>query len=50
MVATVRELLHYSDEKKKVVSILARVMATHTAGERLTIKQRPSLEHIRKAN
>ena len=49
MVTTVSELLFYSDELKKVVSILARVMATHTAGEHLTIKKMPSLKHIRKA-
>ena len=49
MVTTVSELLFYSDELKKVVSILARVMAAHTAGERLTIKKTPSLKHIHKA-
>ena len=32
MVATVCELLQYSDEMKTVVSILACVMAVHTAG------------------
>ena len=55
MVATVQELLLYSDELKKVVSILAHVMAAQAAEPREQAHQRhaieatPNLKRIRKA-
>ena len=49
MVTTVNELLSYSDELRKVVSILASVMAVHTEGEHLAIMETPSPKRIRLA-
>merc|ERR1712101_27707 len=49
MVATVRKLLQYSNKLKKVVSILACVMAAQSSGERRAIEMTPSLKHIRLA-
>ena len=46
MVATVRKLLQYSDELRKVVFILARVMAAQSAGDRQAIKMAPSMKYI----
>ena len=44
---TVNELMTYSDNLAKVVSILARVMAAYTKRERLAIMETPSPNHIR---
>ena len=49
MVTTVSELLSYSNELRKVISILVRVMAAHTEGEHLAIVETPSPKHIRLA-
>ena len=49
MVTTVRKLLQYSDELRKVVFILARVMAAQSAGDRHAIKTAPSVKYIRLA-
>ena len=37
----------YSDDLRKVVAILERVMAAQMEGERLAIVETPSLKHIR---
>ena len=49
MVVTVCNLLQYSDELKKVVFILARVMATQLAGDRRAIETSPSVRYLRLA-
>merc|ERR1712002_608331 len=49
MVTTVRNLLQYSDELKKVVFILARVMAAQSAGDRSAIETSPSVRYLRLA-
>ena len=49
MVTAVRKLLQYSNELKKVVFILARVMAVQSAGDHRTIEMTPSMKHIRLA-
>ena len=50
MVATVRKLLQYSNELKKVVSILARIMATQWTRDRRVIETAPSAKYLRLAN
>ena len=49
MVTTVRNLLQYSDDLKKVVFILARVMAAQSAGDRRAIETSPSVRYLRLA-
>ena len=49
MVTTIRKLLQYSDELKKVVFILARVMAAQSAGDRRVIETAPSVKYLRLA-
>ena len=46
LVTTVSELMTYSNNLRKVVAILARVMAAQTEGERLAIVETPSLKRI----
>ena len=49
MVITIRRLMQYSDELRKVVFILARVMAAQSAGDRDVIETAPSVKYIRLA-
>ena len=50
MVTTVRKLLHYSNKLKKVIFILARVMAAQSAGDRRAIETAPSVRYLRLAH
>ena len=50
MVTTVRKLLQYSNELKKVISILARIMAAQAARDRRAIETAPSAKYLRLAN
>ena len=50
VVTTVRKLLQYSNELKKVVSILARVMAMQAARGHRAIETAPSAKYLRLAN
>ena len=50
MVSTVRKLLQYSNELKKVVSSLACIMAAQAARDRCAIETAPSTEYLRLAS
>ena len=50
MVTAVRKLLQYSNELKKVISILARIMAAQSARDRRAIETAPSAKYLRLAN
>ena len=50
LVTTIRKLLQYSNELKKVVSILARIIATQAARDRHAIETAPSTKYLWLAN
>ena len=50
MVTTVRNLLQYSNDLKKIVFILARVMAAQSVGDRHVIEMTPSVKYLRLAH
>ena len=50
LATTVCKLLQYSNESKKVVSILARIMAAQAVNDHHAIEMAPSTKYLRLAN